>query len=310
MDQQIIAPYEKKYFTMLPNIVDDDASLDTYQFRLLVHYYRVGNCWESVRTTAEKCNMGIGKVSEVRRELAGLGWITLSERENGVIITVVDKWRENMEACSPHEHETQESVLHTNTKCSPHELKNTNTKNNQNNAHVREETDVRQEMGWQQLQAAIAKVMVRDLFLFDEETNKLVDALYGHYTPDQILRYYGQGGYWRRHDWRGSKSPQAPTVAHIKETIGDCKRFDENPEAFAPSKPKVTSEDVDAAFQQLSLICRRYGRNRFRDAKPELEKHGLDKVVDKLGWQNVCLTPADKLIWSFRSAYREQPVPA
>lgn len=30
----------------------DDADLTPYQFRLLLHYWRVGRCWESVRTTA------------------------------------------------------------------------------------------------------------------------------------------------------------------------------------------------------------------------------------------------------------------
>lgn len=301
MDQQIIAPYEKKYFTMLPNIVDDDASLDTYQFRLLVHYYRVGNCWESVRTTAEKCNMGIGKVSEVRRELAGLGWITLSERENGVIITVVDKWRENMEACSPHEHETQESVLHTNTKCSPHELKNTNTKNNQNNARVREE------MGWQQLHAAVAKAMRRSPFMMTEKENELVDGLYASgYTAEQIGRYYGAGGYWRTRDWRGVQN-QPLTEAAIRDTIGTCQDFEEHPENYPAetTQPKAKKAEVDAALATFKSLVSRYGWPNWDQAKPVIQEKGLAHVVENLGgWGNACRMSEYDLSRQFATAYK------
>lgn len=53
----------------------DDADLDPYQFRLVMHIWRVGNCWESVRTTAGKCKMSMGKVSQCTLELLETGLI-------------------------------------------------------------------------------------------------------------------------------------------------------------------------------------------------------------------------------------------
>lgn len=133
----------KKYFTMFPNIIDD-SSLDPYEFRLLVHYYRVGNCWEGTRTTAEKCKMSVGAVSKKRLSLSQKGWITLKKgtQADTIKITVTDKWDENMRhftrspqgldvhqansKCSPGE----QSVHSVNSKCSLSELKKTNIKNN------------------------------------------------------------------------------------------------------------------------------------------------------------------------------------
>ncbi len=96
MTQQVIhAPDLRKYRTELPNLVDD-MQLDPYSFRLLVHYYRVGNCWESVRTTAKRCCMSVGKVSQVRRELARRGLIEVKELAGGNLsIRVRDIWPEN-----------------------------------------------------------------------------------------------------------------------------------------------------------------------------------------------------------------------
>ena len=85
----------RKYRIELPNLYDD-AELDVYEFRLLVHYKRVGTCWESVRTTAEKCRMSVGKVSQARRSLAKKGWIVVEEKaDGGFIIHVQDVWERN-----------------------------------------------------------------------------------------------------------------------------------------------------------------------------------------------------------------------
>ena len=61
-------------FTEQMRIIDD-ANLDPYQFRLIMHYWRTGRCWEKVRTTAERCNMSIGQVSKTRNWLLENGWI-------------------------------------------------------------------------------------------------------------------------------------------------------------------------------------------------------------------------------------------
>jgi hypothetical protein len=96
MSRQFIqAPDLRKYRTELPNLVDD-MDLDPFEFRLLVHYYRVGNCWESVRTTAKRCAMSVGKVSQVRRELATKKLIDIQGLAGGGLrITVRDIWPRN-----------------------------------------------------------------------------------------------------------------------------------------------------------------------------------------------------------------------
>jgi hypothetical protein len=109
--QEIRVPARRKYFTILPNIYDD-ADLDPMEFRLLAHYCRVGDCWESVRTTAAKTKMSTGAVVKKRRALHNMGWITLSVSEHGTYrIGVIDKWQANTaiyggnsEARSPGEH--------------------------------------------------------------------------------------------------------------------------------------------------------------------------------------------------------------
>lgn len=105
-DQYIEDVGGRKYFTMLPNLLDD-VGLSPYAFRLLVHYYRVcgGNstCYEGVRTTAKRTCMSVGKVSESRRELEQDGWIKLraEQFENRpaptLVVSIQDRWKENME---------------------------------------------------------------------------------------------------------------------------------------------------------------------------------------------------------------------
>ena len=94
--QQITSTDLRKYRTELPNIYDD-AGLDVYEFRLLAHYVRVGNCYESVRTTAKKCNMSHPTVIRARDTLKKKGFInvTLQEDYDTLLIRVIDLWPEN-----------------------------------------------------------------------------------------------------------------------------------------------------------------------------------------------------------------------
>lgn len=92
--------YLQGYFTQFPNIIDD-AELDPYEFRVLLHYYRVGNCWEGTRKTAERCGISRTKVAEARISLEAKGFITIEENTNGVTINVIDKSRENVDRYSP-----------------------------------------------------------------------------------------------------------------------------------------------------------------------------------------------------------------
>ena len=84
----------RKYRTEIPNMADDD--LDPYQYRLYAHYKRVGNCWESVTTTADKCRMSRSKVIETRNWLHDNGWIVVEHRDNTTcLVSIVDRWGDN-----------------------------------------------------------------------------------------------------------------------------------------------------------------------------------------------------------------------
>lgn len=76
----------------------DDAELSPHEFRLLVHYYRVGVCWESVRTTAEICQMNKETVISARRSLEEKGWLEVHKTPQGITITLIDRWDENMQS--------------------------------------------------------------------------------------------------------------------------------------------------------------------------------------------------------------------
>jgi hypothetical protein len=114
----------------LPNLYDD-ADLDPFEFRLIAHYKRVGTCTESTATTAEKCHMSAGKVSQTRLSLAKKGLITLTEVKihggKAYSIDVVDMWEENfakysaMRSKTPSPHEQAPSP-HEQAP-SPHETK-------------------------------------------------------------------------------------------------------------------------------------------------------------------------------------------
>lgn len=89
------APTLRRYRIEIPNLYDD-LDLGVYEFRLLVHYIRRGECWESTRTTAQLCKMSTGKVSQARQVLWEKGLITIEENEHGTMtIRVVDVWDEN-----------------------------------------------------------------------------------------------------------------------------------------------------------------------------------------------------------------------
>ena len=97
----------RKYFHQLPNLVDD-LGLDPYEYRLYGHMMRIigreGACWKGSPAIAEQCGMSLGKVSQVKRQLAERGLIRVERRntDNGEAdwITVVDIWVYNMQVYS------------------------------------------------------------------------------------------------------------------------------------------------------------------------------------------------------------------
>ncbi len=92
----------KKYFMQLPNLYDD-AGLDPFEFRLLAHYVRRGDCWEALRTSAAACHMSKNIVTAKRNSLARKGFIRLGKRTplGTIHILIVDRWAENFARYSP-----------------------------------------------------------------------------------------------------------------------------------------------------------------------------------------------------------------
>jgi predicted transcriptional regulator len=97
---------DRKYFTILQNILDD-MGLSPYAIRL---YFRLkrragekGECWENTKHLAEGCNMSKSQVSRSKAELEIAGLITIKKRSlahghfPGHIITIVDIWRDNVD---------------------------------------------------------------------------------------------------------------------------------------------------------------------------------------------------------------------
>jgi hypothetical protein len=96
----------------------DDADLDVYQYRMLMHIFRVGQSWETLETLSEKCNMSLGKASGVRNWLVKEGWLAWGRARNGkMALSVVSPHEEIQQNISPHETE----ISPHETEISPHE---------------------------------------------------------------------------------------------------------------------------------------------------------------------------------------------
>lgn len=100
-DKQVIldASDLRKYRIETPNLYDD-SDLTVYEFRLLVHYKRVGKCTEGLPTMSKKCHMSTGQASEARQSLADKKFIRLEKIPMGGArycyhVYVIDRWIEN-----------------------------------------------------------------------------------------------------------------------------------------------------------------------------------------------------------------------
>lgn len=103
MTDNYVTSEDRKWYTMIPNIVDD-MGLDPYAFRLYAHLRRVagdtGACWQSTDTLAKHCKMGEGSVSKAKQALKAAKLIRIELRtRNGTRyhhITIIDIWAKNM----------------------------------------------------------------------------------------------------------------------------------------------------------------------------------------------------------------------
>jgi hypothetical protein len=105
MNDILVRSEERKYFTLIPNMIDD-LHLTVYAFRLYCHIKRVvgefedGSCWQSTRTLATHCNMSLASISKAKKELEKAGLIRIESKpgDHGDYheITIRDVWARNM----------------------------------------------------------------------------------------------------------------------------------------------------------------------------------------------------------------------
>lgn len=114
---------DRPAFTETLRALDDLSELDVYEFRLLIHLWRVGVSWESVRTLAGKCNMSIGKAYQAQQSLIEKGYLAHQERAGRMGLAVAVRSQSEQE-CSPREQTQQvdgSSCSPDEHECSPHE---------------------------------------------------------------------------------------------------------------------------------------------------------------------------------------------
>lgn len=126
----------RKYFTMIPNIIDD-LDLSPYAFRLYVHLKRVagdnGTCYQTQETLAAACKMSEGSISNAKKELVAAGLISITEEPSNAgrpnhHIEITDVWEINANNFQRSPDEQQRSPR--DLQRSPHEIKNNPIKNN------------------------------------------------------------------------------------------------------------------------------------------------------------------------------------
>lgn len=223
----------KKYFTQLPNVIDD-IELSLIAFRLYVHLKRVagdnGNCYQSSNTLAKACNMSMGAISKAKGELEKAGLIIITEKKDKLKsyhdITITDIWGKNTEkygGLSRSDDSLSRSEQHPSPSerlTSPGEtIKNpiiNNTTRREAGGEKTSPPDTKKNL------YPIAKVL-SDVTGMDITKNR--GRLFKEakdYKPEEveeILQIYGPGGAWYTDDWRGKKGDR-PKLGDIRETWG------------------------------------------------------------------------------------------
>lgn len=96
----------------------DDAGFDVYQYRIVMHVWRVGECWEGVRTMAKKCGMSTGKVSMVVNQLLADGHLFHTVTKEGKVALKVCSCGEQTQQLN---RSPREQRSYSEQKRSPHE---------------------------------------------------------------------------------------------------------------------------------------------------------------------------------------------
>lgn len=211
----------------------DDVGLDAYQTRLLLHYWRVGVCWESVETTAAKCKMSMGKVSQTRKWLLEKGYIKWQPKGDKVGISISFN-------PSPHEEVQQEYVadlhhmneyihvvnehIHHMKQSIPNEDNLLSLPTEETPPEKSKDSYPAKEGGWYELQAAVCVVTKKQPAMMKPFELEDIDRLFDSgYTAAQIKTAYQKGkpNYWSSH-WKTKGRFRVPTIQEILDTIGEA----------------------------------------------------------------------------------------
>jgi len=148
----------------------------------------------------------------------------------------------------------------------------------------------------EKLRSAVYTVTKLDPLTIEDTDFRRIDKLFqAGYSAEQVDTCYGSGGYWFTADWRGKKG-QLPTVKDILTTIGQATIW-EPQQNVNGSKPQQAD--------QLLAIIGKYGRNRWKQAEPELKGAGLlDAVRHMGGWSHVCGMRETEIKFAFYEAVK------
>ena len=103
----------KPQFTTIPHQLFS-ANLDVYQFRVMAQYWHEDNGTQlTVRELADRTGISVGKINNVRQELADMGLISIEKQGNSIIVTLL-LCSPHEQPCSPHEQADEKVVHHMN----------------------------------------------------------------------------------------------------------------------------------------------------------------------------------------------------
>lgn len=94
-------PGERRYFTILPNLIVEDSRLTNADFRLYAYFVRVcgqngGACFKAATTIAAVTGVSPRQQQESRRHLEELGYVSVNERPGlPVEVRLADVWDDN-----------------------------------------------------------------------------------------------------------------------------------------------------------------------------------------------------------------------
>lgn len=223
----------RKYFTMMPNVIDD-MHLSPFAFRLYLHLKRVagddGKCYQSTETLSKACEMSAGSVSKAKLELVSKSLIEIKiiSGDHGEFyrheITIIDIWKINAEtfACSPHEQDvftTSDGPSdYVNRTVSPHETKKNLIKNNLTEEEHKNLPPPAEKSPPQNQEDELIKNTVTDLFHLSPNWDTKSNRDWLLWAKAQKTEDFETfNNWWFDKYWLGKDKQQYPSLKQIRE---------------------------------------------------------------------------------------------